>query len=403
MESKKFNAAFFHDTVSLVDNNGNYYSIHFPYHFWKRYLSHFKKINVSMRTKNYEVCEVENRKGYKESSGEDVIYSPIESYRNLYDLIFNYNKIIKEIRNVLINSDCAIIRMPSIIGILACREASKLKKPFGVEVVANAFEGYWNYGRIVGKLLAPILHLINKYYINKAPIVAYITSEYMQSVYPSKGIVFADVANISLEVPSKRILSNRLEKLTNDIVDHSVVIGMIGALNVKFKGHAIAIKAVKMLIDKGVNCKLQIVGEGNKRNLVILCTKLGVLENVQFLGTMPSGQCIFDWMDKLDFYVQPSITEAHGRAVIEAMSRGVVVVASDVGGLKESVRKTERFQVGNYKEMSNVIYDIIKNKERRIEIAYRNYEYSKKFYKKNIERKRGLFLNELILDIEKNQ
>ncbi|PAB59393.1 glycosyltransferase [Anaeromicrobium sediminis] len=402
MERKKFTVSFFHDTVLLCDSNGNHYSIHFPYHFWQRYLSCFKKVIVSTRCNNYETCGVKNKKGYEQSNGEDVRHLSIVSYKKLYDLFFDYKKIIEEIRNALINSDCAIIRMPSIIGILACRESLKLKKTFGVEVVANAFEGYWNYGNIAGKLLAPIIHFINKYYIKKAPIVAYITSEYMQKIYPSNGIAFADVANISLEVPSHDVLANRIVKLVNYTNDSIVLIGMIGALNVKFKGHATAIRAVKALIDKGVNCKLQIVGEGDSSNLADLCYKLGISKNVQFLGTIPSGKCVFDWMDKLDFYVQPSITEAHGRAVIEAMSRGLAVVASDIGGLKESLCKTERFQVGDYEEMSNIIYDIIQNQDRRIELAYRNYEYSKKFHEENIEEQRKLFLNELVMNVEKN-
>ncbi|MEK3966616.1 glycosyltransferase [Paenibacillus sp. FSL H7-0323] len=396
MNEKKNTVSFFHDTVLLADKKGDHHSIHFPYHYWDRYLSSFEKIIVSTRSESYEARDLKNRQGYKKSNGEKAIHLPIKNYKNILDLLLKNKKIINEIRNVLENSDYAIIRMPSVIGILACKEALKIKIPFGVEVVSNAFEGYWNYGNIAGKLLAPIIHGATKYYIDKAPVVAYITSEYMQSIYPSKGIAFSDVANISLEIPSDNVISDRMEKLSAINENSLILIGMIGALNSKFKGHQTAIRALKLLLERGVHCKLQIVGEGDSSELVKLCSELEITDNVEFLGTIASGESIFDWMDKLDLYVQPSVTEAHGRAVIEAMSRGIVVVASDVGGLKESLNRTERFKVGDFHEMSNILYDIIKSPDRKLNLSYRNFEYSKKFYKHKIEKNRELFLNGLL-------
>ena len=48
---------------------------------------------------------------------------------------------------------------------------------------------------------------------------------------------------------------------------------------------------------------------------------------------------VFEWLDTIDLYVQPSLTEGMPRAAIEAMSRGCPVVVSDVGGLKNLVDK----------------------------------------------------------------
>ena len=49
--------------------------------------------------------------------------------------------------------------------------------------------------------------------------------------------------------------------------------------------------------------------------------KMNVSNFIQFDGTLPSGQKVYDWLDEVDIYLQPSFQEGLPRALIEAMSR----------------------------------------------------------------------------------
>lgn len=42
-------------------------------------------------------------------------------------------------------------------------------------------------------------------------------------------------------------------------------------------------------------------------------------------GVLPADQAVLDWLDEIDLYIQPSLTEGLPRAVIEAMDTGCIV------------------------------------------------------------------------------
>jgi glycosyltransferase involved in cell wall biosynthesis len=78
-----------------------------------------------------------------------------------------------------------------------------------------------------------------------------------------------------------------------------------------------------------------IAGDGPDRNeLERLADKLGIQGQVQFLGYRED---IPELLVASDLFVLPSLYEALGLAAIEAMAAGKPVVASAVGGLRESV------------------------------------------------------------------
>ncbi|HEY6083809.1 MAG TPA: glycosyltransferase family 4 protein, partial [Nitrospira sp.] len=69
-----------------------------------------------------------------------------------------------------------------------------------------------------------------------------------------------------------------------------------------------------------------------------LCADKGLTERVHFAGFQdPTGP----YFAAMDLYVQPSLNEAFGIAVVEAMAMGKAVVASRVGGLPEIVAHEE--------------------------------------------------------------
>ncbi|RKU66291.1 glycosyltransferase family 4 protein [Parabacteroides sp. AF17-3] len=82
---------------------------------------------------------------------------------------------------------------------------------------------------------------------------------------------------------------------------------------------------------------LHIYGGGTLlEELKALCVKLNISDDVCFYGTVPNNQ-IPAVLNSFDVFVNCSITESFGVAIVEAMSCGLPVVATDAPGFKEVV------------------------------------------------------------------
>src|SRR5690606_42058407 len=80
--------------------------------------------------------------------------------------------------------------------------------------------------------------------------------------------------------------------------------------------------------------RYEIVGGGDQSYLRKIARKYGVADPVDFLGRITRKE-VFQWLDKIDLYIQPSKTEGLPRALIEAMSRGLPCLGTRVGGIPE--------------------------------------------------------------------
>lgn len=105
------------------------------------------------------------------------------------------------------------------------------------------------------------------------------------------------------------------------------------------KGHRLLLEAFSYLHAKLPTAQLVLLGHGTddpilKRHAALL----GCAGAVHGLGFQPLGQRM---MAGFDVYVQPSVDEGFGLAVVEAMAMGLPVVASAVGGLRVTVQQGE--------------------------------------------------------------
>lgn len=94
------------------------------------------------------------------------------------------------------------------------------------------------------------------------------------------------------------------------------------------------LETVKLLGNTG-NVILRIVGDGPERqNLVRITKRLGLEENVQFLGAV-SPEMVEQQLLWADVFVFSSESEGRPNAVLEAMAVGLPVVAIDIPGVHE--------------------------------------------------------------------
>ncbi len=115
-----------------------------------------------------------------------------------------------------------------------------------------------------------------------------------------------------------------------------LLIGCVANLH-PYKGHPHLIEAFRKLKTVQPKARLLLAGTGALEST--LRDQARDLEaSVSFLGYCSDVRAI---LEAMDVYVQPSVVEALGLAVLEASGMGLPVIASDVGGLPEVVRHDE--------------------------------------------------------------
>jgi glycosyltransferase involved in cell wall biosynthesis len=103
------------------------------------------------------------------------------------------------------------------------------------------------------------------------------------------------------------------------------------------KGHEFGLAAVRLLLDRGIQVRYRIIGEGDHREPTLFSIEdLGLADHVEMVGgqTAPDVRKCLRWADA---FLHPSLTEAFGVSVIEAQAMGLPVVCSDAGGLPENI------------------------------------------------------------------
>ena len=123
---------------------------------------------------------------------------------------------------------------------------------------------------------------------------------------------------------------------------HPFMILCVGTLH-EVKGQAYLIEACCKLQERGVDFACHFVGDGpDKLALTALAAQAGLSEQVHFHGPQKQER-IAQLLQEADVLVAPSVPTRDGRregipvVLIEAMSSGVPVVASDLSGIPELV------------------------------------------------------------------
>ena len=90
---------------------------------------------------------------------------------------------------------------------------------------------------------------------------------------------------------------------------------------------------------------------------------LGLTKDVCFLGKLTEFVKV---LQNSDIFLMPSETESFGLAALEALSCGVPVIGSNIGGIPELVRQGETgflSAVGNVEEMAKNAVALLKNQD----------------------------------------
>jgi glycosyltransferase involved in cell wall biosynthesis len=348
----------------------------------ERYTYHFDEVVVVSRQKEVDLLDDK----LTLASTDNVTFVKVPNFKTIkgYYLKLKASEIIK---NEILKSDYLIARNSSIASI-AIGHAKKNHIPYMMEVVSCPWDAIWNHS-FRGKLLAPYTYYKVKKEIKEAPYVIYVTNEFLQKRYPTNG-KHTNCSNVALNDFDEKILNRRLDKIKNKQSGDKIIIGTTATVDVRYKGQQYVIEALSILKKNGIsNYEYHLVGGGDQTFLKLMAKKFDVENQVKFLGSMPHNK-VFEWLENIDIYCQPSNTEGIPRALIEAMSRGCPSFGSNAGGIPELLDKSFIFKTGNASEIYNVLQ--IMKKNIMLNQARRNYFESMKYSTEKIDKRRNEFI-----------
>lgn len=144
--------------------------------------------------------------------------------------------------------------------------------------------------------------------------------------------------NVALLVENGVLDTKKTPKLT---VKGNIKLLFVGRL-VKWKGLDILLEALKQCVTQ--NMTLTVIGDGPEEITLKKQVDVLGLTNVKFIGHIQFSS-LTTYYDEADIFVLPSLRECGGAVVLEAMARGLPVIATDWGGPSDYVAQDTGFLI----------------------------------------------------------
>lgn len=291
--------------------------------------------------------------------------------------------------------DLVIGYVPALNAEISERLAHKLGKKFFALMVACPWDGLTNQDW-KRKIAAPYRYLLNRRVLKNADYALYVTSNFLQKRYPTLGRSIG-ISDVVLEKVSDKILEQRLNKIES-MSSETIKIATTAMLDVSYKGQRFVLRAIKKLKDLGIsNYRYYLIGGGDGRALKQLTKKLGIEDQVIFVGKLNHDE-VFKLLDEMDIYIHPSLQEGLPRSVVEAMSRGLPCIGANTAAIPELL--DPQFIVKR-KCVDDIVEKLqLFDKKNLKEQAERNFKEALKFECENLDRIRNNFYLSVSKDFE---
>jgi len=158
-----------------------------------------------------------------------------------------------------------------------------------------------------------------------------------------------------------------------------------------YKAPDVAINAIVLLRQRGIDVRLSILGDGKYRaDLERMSSDRAVQEYVQFHGVVPSRE-VRAHLDETDLFIIPSRTEGLPRALIEAMARAVPSIGSTAGGIPELLDAVDLVPPGEVGTLADAIQGILSDPARMMRMSARNLVKARSYKESILRRRRVTF------------
>ena len=292
-------------------------------------------------------------------------------------------------------ADIIIAHLPSPIGMIAIKYAKKYHKPYIIGVVGCAWDAYWNYSW-KGKLVSVLFYINMRNAVKRAKYVFYVTQEFLQRRYPNNGITMG-CSNVEILQAPNNILTRKLESIETMDLSSTINIVTVAAVNVRYKGQEYVIKALNILNHKlGFKFHYHLIGGGDNSYLKGLTQRFNLEEYVHFVGPIPHEK-IWDYLDKMDIYIQPSRQEGLPRALVEAMSRALPAFGSRTAGIPELLSEECLLDNGDVKGIVKLLSCLSIDKVRKY--ANVNFKKASEYTSDVLSKRRKNFFDKVLASI----
>jgi len=103
------------------------------------------------------------------------------------------------------------------------------------------------------------------------------------------------------------------------------------------KGYLIGLLAIKRLVEKGLDIKWNIIGDGELYEEIVFHIHTLQLQNHVFLLGKKNKNEVNEWMNRSDVFLLTSVYEGIPNVVLEAMAMELAVVTTNCGGVDEVI------------------------------------------------------------------
>lgn len=270
---------------------------------------------------------------YKPIEGIKVVRYPL-SFLRLGDFTLALPKR-KDIKGIIRDADIVMANSLGPIGALSLYYAHRFKKPSCAYIHSIDWE-LWAKAVTYSHILQHLVHFWSKIYarwLYRRCTIIIVPSHEVSQLFNAEHILTAKViVNLGIDHDKFRPSSNKEESKENiGLPPKSVVIGYTGKI-AREKDLPTLLHAYKRLKKRHKQLKLLIVGDG----LESIKQQLLSVEGVTVTG---SKDDVVPYLQAMDIYVLPSLTETSSLSTMEAMSCALPVVVTKVGNLKMYVKE----------------------------------------------------------------
>lgn len=217
---------------------------------------------------------------------------------------------------------------------LICHRAYSAAREYGIPTVLSSERTYYPENIIKRYTLRVLDATTNKKLRNNVDVLtAHCTAarEFMMNELGVKREI--KVIHVGVDTDMFRSMQPAVEYLVKG--DFKIL--TVARLH-RYKGLRFLIEAMKIIGEEVPDAHLYIMGKGEEeQNLKSIADKLQLNSSITFLNTPVPNHEMPQVYAGCDVYVQPSIIEPYGIAVLEAMACGKPVIGTNVGGMKDTI------------------------------------------------------------------